>query len=67
MNKDGAYEAPEGYSSRSDMWSLGMILIEMVYGNFKMLTVAQAAAHSNTHDIPFVLKLPDRPLVTENI
>ena len=64
---DDTYQAPEGYSGQSDMWSLGIILVELVFGRTEMLNVAKSAKISLNYNVAFFLKLPDRPKISDHL
>ena len=57
---DETYQAPEGFSRESDMWSLGLILVEMVYGRKEMLNLVKSVQLSLNYNVAFFLQLPER-------
>jgi serine/threonine protein kinase len=65
-----AYAAPEfkfdksGYTPKSEMWSIGIMLVEMLFGHHEMQMVLKDVRTANNKKAPFQLVLPEEPAIS---
>ena len=66
-----AYAAPEfkfdkaGYSNKSEMWSIGIMLVEMIFGHHNMQMVLKDVRTAERKGYDFELELPSEPVISE--